>query len=176
MCKRSSAWHLGAFFRAVYVSSRVKMAHVRERSAGRCFWATYFKLLPFWIRAKELARTQGMLFILSCFVFAPSWTRKFLTSRSPLPSHFKGSHFSQLVGPVWHHLGFDKAPSPPPPGCRLIMSLRLFSSCVWSQDLRAVDLDKRLFRCWFGTSEILPLHYDSWRTGSLTGQLIPEWY
>lgn len=36
------------FFRAMYVSSRVKVAHARERSAGRCFGATCFKFLgPF---------------------------------------------------------------------------------------------------------------------------------
>ena len=34
-------------------------------------------------------------------------------SRSPLPSfRCKANHFSQLVGAFWHHLGFDKGPSP----------------------------------------------------------------
>lgn len=53
-----------------------------------------------WTGCYFLPREEGLLFInplaSACFVFALSWSRKFLTLQSPLPSlHVKASHFSQ---------------------------------------------------------------------------------
>lgn len=126
VCKRSSTWHLGAFsgLCTCHLGSkwRTRGSAPLGDVLGRLVWNSWglFEFVQrswrgfclFVICSYFLPRKRGMLFILCCFVFAPSWSRKFLTSRSPLPSHFKGSHFSQLVGPVWRHLGFDKAPSP----------------------------------------------------------------
>ena len=107
-CHLGSKWRtrgnapLGDVLGQLILNSWGLFEFVQRSRRGFCFFVICSYFLP---------RTRGILFILCCFVFAPSRSRKFLTSRSPLPSHFKGSHFSQLVSPVWHHLG-DKPPLP----------------------------------------------------------------
>lgn len=86
--------------------------------AGRCLGAAYLQFFGLFSLCKERNRMLhpaegGGLAIykscgLCCFVFALSWSRKFLTLQSPPPSlQFKARRFSQHVGPLWSHLGFD---------------------------------------------------------------------
>lgn len=134
------------------MSSHVKVLHMRKSSAGRVdvLGQLIYNSSGLFKSCKELNRMLSLPHMLMhpakagglaiyatsglcCPVFAPSWSRKFLTLQSPLPSlHVKTSHFSQLVGPSWHHLG--SLIEPPSPSCCWIMSPRLFL-CVWSHVL-----------------------------------------